>query len=336
MLLVLYCLIAGVNLSAVFMLLAEDADSAMFWLFILRHFLFFLPASLLATAAVISGRRVLSVEIIALLIASAGFLAAADITYFAGSSVLVREMVRHPWGWFPLLEMRALAALGILFGLCLILGVVWILTPRGRLLFGNRVIALIYGGWLCGILLNAFALRGLDVFPLGNGVDAIVSLVLSAYLHKRRPGFFQTTVWSGVSLFAACASAGMLAGFIVLSFLPASRFVPVLCGIAMAAASAAFLRYLSEDKPQAASTALVEALQPFALSKQELRICELIASGYTKQDILVFLNVADGTLRNHLVKIYEKTIHTRGNVPQDARDKLQRLTVFLNKLVWKG
>lgn len=334
-LLVLYSLIAGVNVSAVFMLLAEDAHAAMAWLFLLRHFLFFLPAALLAVAAVLSGRKVFSVEVIALTIASAGFLLAADVTYITGSQVLVREMMRHSWGWFPVLETRALLALGVLFGSCLILGCTWILAPRGRLLFGTRILAGLYGGWLVGVILNAFALRGMDVFPLGNGVDALVSLVLSAYLHKKRPGFFHPTVWSRLSLGAACASAAMLAAFIVLAFLPASKFLPLLCGAAMAGASAAFLHFLSRDA-ETPEGALEQALLPFGLSKQELRICELVAGGYTKQDILIFLNIADGTLRNHLIKIYEKTIHKRTRVPEDARDKLQRLTVFLHKLTWTG
>lgn len=335
MLLILYSLIAGVNFSAVFMLLSQDSHAAMAWLFVLRHFLFFLPTALVAVAAVLSGRRVLTVEVIALLIASAGFLIAADLTYITGSPMLVREMIRHSWGWFPVLETRALLALGVLFGSCLLLGCSWILAPRGRLLFGNRMLAGLYAGWLLGILLNALALRGMDVFPVGNGVDALVSLTLSAYLHKKRPGFFEPTVWSRLSLTAACASAALLAGFIVLAILPASRFLPLICGAVMAGASAAFLRFLSRDTGPAQG-ALAQVLEPFALSKQELRICELVASGYTKQDILIFLNVADGTLRNHLIKIYEKTIHKTSRVPEDARDKLQRLTVFLHKLTWKG
>ena len=40
----------------------------------------------------------------------------------------------------------------------------------------------------------------------------------------------------------------------------------------------------------------------------------------------------DGTLRNHLQKIYAKTINPEGKSPPDDKDKLQRLTVYLNRL----
>ncbi|TGM34006.1 hypothetical protein EHQ92_17845 [Leptospira biflexa] len=70
-------------------------------------------------------------------------------------------------------------------------------------------------------------------------------------------------------------------------------------------------------------------LEKFGLSKQERRICELIAQGHSRTFIRLVLNVSDGTLRNHFKKIYSKVLP---ETKSTSKDQLQRLTVTLSNI----
>ncbi|WP_246836756.1 helix-turn-helix transcriptional regulator [Leptospira kmetyi] len=69
-------------------------------------------------------------------------------------------------------------------------------------------------------------------------------------------------------------------------------------------------------------------LKGFGLSKQEIRICELLEEGNSRNFIQLVLNVSNGTLRNHLKNIYAKVLP---ELKSNSKDQLQRLTVFLSK-----
>ncbi|MCE9599981.1 MAG: hypothetical protein K8S54_18620 [Spirochaetia bacterium] len=330
---VLYGLLVGINLPLAAMLRSADPETGMFWLFVLRHCLFFLPLCLLVLAAFLSGRKILNPWTISIFVYLLLFILFADFTYLSHLPWLVAKMQKHSWGYFPVLYPRALALLSLGYLTCFIISVCWLVWPVSSIPGLSRPAVLtFYLVWWPGIMINGLPLAGFEVPPFGNGIDAVVSLAFSAFVHRRRSGFFAPGPLWALSEMLASASFGLLCGFVILVMLPGSVTGPVIVGLAMAVASIVFLNWLRTDQKPEKSAKLEFSLKPYALSRQETRICELIADGYSKRDVLVFLNIADGTLRNHLMNIYDKTIHKTSNVPETSRDKLQRLTVFLHRL----
>lgn len=336
---VVYGVVAGINLSLAFMLRAPDAETAMFWLFVLRHFLFSLPLCLLALAAFLSGRKILNPWTVILLAYWLCFILLADFTYLTDRGWFVREMHLHAWGYFPILHPPGIALLSSGYLTCFAISIYWLSQPIARIAgISLPVVLVFYLVWWPGIMLNGFPLAGFEIPPFGNGIDALVSLAFSAFLHRRRSGFFTPGPLWVLSEMLASGAFGLLCGFAVLVLFPGAIVPgPVAIGLVMAAASLVFLNWLRrEPAEETHSKDLTSILQLYNLSRQETRICELIADGYSKRDVLVFLNIADGTLRNHLMSIYDKTIHKTSNVPESSRDKLQRLTVFLHRLNQTG
>ncbi|WP_246052665.1 PAS domain S-box protein [Leptospira semungkisensis] len=69
------------------------------------------------------------------------------------------------------------------------------------------------------------------------------------------------------------------------------------------------------------------------LTKKETEICAGIASGKDKSKISEDLGIHPGTMKNHLKSIYRKTIDLEKEIPGPERDKLQRLTIYLFRLL---
>ncbi|TGL63520.1 PAS domain-containing protein [Leptospira sarikeiensis] len=69
------------------------------------------------------------------------------------------------------------------------------------------------------------------------------------------------------------------------------------------------------------------------LTKKETEICAGIASGKDKSRISEDLGIHPGTMKNHLKSIYRKTIDLEKEIPGPERDKLQRLTIYLFRLL---
>ncbi|WP_040509968.1 LuxR family transcriptional regulator [Leptospira wolffii] len=69
------------------------------------------------------------------------------------------------------------------------------------------------------------------------------------------------------------------------------------------------------------------------LTKKETEICAGIASGKDKSKISEDLGIHSGTMKNHLKSIYRKTIDLEKEIPGPERDKLQRLTIYLFRLL---
>jgi DNA-binding NarL/FixJ family response regulator len=72
------------------------------------------------------------------------------------------------------------------------------------------------------------------------------------------------------------------------------------------------------DAPSAADEAFLHDI-----TERELDICRLLAEGYTNSDIATKLHLTEGTVKNYVSKIYDKT---------DIRDRAA-LAVYLRKLL---
>lgn len=323
----IYLLLISLNLSTTLMLTAANANRAMFWLFILRHFLFLFPVALCALAAALTGRRATHLLVLMQAFIALAAIAFADYTYATNSTLLVQEMQSRPWGFFPLLKPAALSMLGILFLGSYAIALCWLFRPREKIrFFSYPMLILLFATWWPGIMLNALPLAGFSVYPIGSVVDAVVSVVLSAYLHRNQA---DSGAWAKFTTTLTIAMSAVVIGAVglfLLQQLGVWAALPV--GALMSIATLLVYRHLHVTT----ATKPMPSLEQTGLSKQERRICELIHEGYSRSDILIFLNIADGTLRNHLQKIYAKTINPEGKSPPDDKDKLQRLTVYLNRL----
>ncbi|EQA38262.1 PAS domain S-box protein [Leptospira inadai serovar Lyme str. 10] len=90
-----------------------------------------------------------------------------------------------------------------------------------------------------------------------------------------------------------------------------------------------FRRYEGLDK-----AALVRMLrEKTKLTRKETEICAGIASGKDKSLVCEELGIHQGTMKNHLKSIYRKTIDLEKDIPGPERDKLQRLTIYLFRLL---
>jgi FixJ family two-component response regulator len=77
------------------------------------------------------------------------------------------------------------------------------------------------------------------------------------------------------------------------------------------------------------TTKLKQKLNYYDVTKKEIQIAEMITRGFSKKQIRFYLDITDGTFRNHLSNLYAKTIDLES--PQTTGDKFQRLIYFLTK-----
>lgn len=356
-LLAMYICLAGWNLCVALMISAPDAELAWFYLFCMRNFLFLTPPAFLWFALRVSGRGVRWVPALAFIYAL-GFMGLAAGTYLSGSRLLIEEMRLYAWGYFPYTAPLARILLGTLFTGCLLPAFAALIRPRQfpedlrhRVARPRFWLPALFVGWWLSLLLAFLPLTGIDLFPPGSGMDAIVGLSIAVYLRgrgqarsatSRRQAFFASLAGMLASL-----SFGVFVTFFFLAFLlPAQAIATGLAGAITAfVALLAFQRWFvsipaggASGTRQARSSGfddrpLFAKLQTdYGLTYQEATICAQLHEGVRRAAIVAKLGVTDGTFRNHLSEIYRKTVDEVEVPARGSRDKLQRLTVFLKNL----
>lgn len=363
----MYCALMGWNLSVALMISAPDAETAWFYLFVMRHFLFLTPPCFLWFALSISGhieqrgwlpRIAFSYALV--------FMGLAAAAYFTGGRWLIQEMHRYEWGYFPLTVPLARGLLGGLFAVSLLPAFYSLFRPKSwpEGVRGGWMTALFVVWWL-SLMLAILPLSGIAFFPPGSGMDAIVGLTIALYLRgqaesaageslTRRSRFAARLAGT----FAAC-SVGVFVTFFLLEFLlPAWAIATGLAGAITAfVALVAFQQWFApggaaaSPASAAAGPSLPERLQSeYGLTPTEAVICRELHAGVRRDDIVRKLGVTDGTFRNHLSEVYRKTVDRHEpdasaredfkevgaggatSAKRRSRDKLQRLTVLLKKI----
>ncbi|MDV6234276.1 helix-turn-helix transcriptional regulator [Leptospira ellisii] len=320
---ILLAVLAGGNLSLFFLLSSSSPDRAYLFFHVFRHFIFFVPPLLLCLSRILSGRKVASATTATLIAIAIALIFLIEWDYSASEkSVLIREWKSYSWGRFPVLEIRARILVGGFFGIGFILSLFVLLKPKEAPVQGW--IPFLVLCWWLGLGTNFLPLFGWNVFPLGMGADTIVSVFISVYLSRDRAESF----FHKVAELSASASVALGCGSLSVFFFggESARLQTILLSAIGVGASWVVLRLFRKKE----TTELLDLsfLTRKGLTKQELRICELIAEGYTRKQIGFFLGIANGTLRNHLVNLYGKTIDREKE--SDGKEKFQRLTVFLH------
>ncbi len=314
---VLTILLIGGNLSLYAVLESESQTSAYAMFHIFRHFAFLAAPVLAVLCRILSGRNFDSAMTRILAGGAVLLIGAIQFDYFSGQPVLVESWVRHDWGYFPVLAMKARVLVGGLFAVSALSSVYWISKPVERLAARPAPWLVLF--WWMGFAGNFPALAGASVYPVGMIFETIASVLISSSLRREIPsGLLQRSA----EVLASTALA-LSTGLVLSAAVPDMRWKIILVS---AAAGMAALIGADRLRPQAPA-ARKSDLSQFGLTKQEERICELIMEGYTRRQIGFFLGIADGTLRNHLVNLYTKTVDREKGPP--VRDKFQRLTLIL-------
>ncbi|MEQ9366642.1 MAG: hypothetical protein RIF32_20550, partial [Leptospirales bacterium] len=192
-LLALYVCLTGWNLGVALMVSAPDPERAWFYLFCMRNFLFLTPPAFLWFALRVSGRSTRWPPILAFLYAL-GFMSLAAGAYGSGSRLLIEEIRLYDWGYFPYTAPLARILLGTLFAGCLLPAFAALLLPRelpaelrDRIRRARFWLPALFLIWWLSLLFAFLPLTGVDIFPPGSGMDAILGLAIAIYLRGRRP-----------------------------------------------------------------------------------------------------------------------------------------------------
>ena len=280
---------------------------------------------LVALCSFISGRPWLNRATISI----AFYALAVDLFCTSTPRTIVYGFVKHDFGMTPLLTVLGGILGGSVHFFAILVSLYFILFPvEWNSFFSRKTFVISLCVWWFALFSNFLPMSGFNLPPLHPVVDATLSVLLSIYLNR-----FNASKESFYSLIASILislAVGLLVGILVLEILPDFLLRELVTTIATTMTSLLFFSYLlkesrKDNKPDVSFTL---PLSDFNLSKQELRICELITEGHSRSFIRLILNVSDGTLRNHLKSIYSKVLPESQST---AKDQLQRLTVFLSK-----
>ncbi|TGK33886.1 LuxR family transcriptional regulator [Leptospira gomenensis] len=322
-----YLAVGMQNASTAAMCISSTEETILAWWIFQCHSFFLLSPVLVGMASFCTGRRILNPFTIFVFVA-------AILADFLCSSM--PRMIIGGFRWFSFGTAPLLSPIGGIIGagihlLSLSVCIYLFVRPvQWNTFFEKKFFVGVFLFWWSALFLNFFPMYGFDVPPLHPVVDATLSVTLSVYLNRYNAGklgLFRIGANILISI-AVGVTIGML-------FWPAlewlvHRELYVTAVAALCASSfLSFLWFRAEDGE--AEIILSKAgfnLEEYGLSKQEIRICELLEAGHSRTFIQLILNVSNGTLRNHLKNIYAKVLPESTST---AKDQLQRLTVFLSK-----
>ncbi|TGN16928.1 LuxR family transcriptional regulator [Leptospira idonii] len=327
LMLAFYFVVAIFNLSTVMLCLSQNEEQALFW------WKYFNAGSWMALAPLVvgmvafaSGRNIF---VLPTLIASiAAGLIFLMIQISPQSFIIGSKM--NSFGMGPLLSNQGaiIGALPQLIGIGT--SIYMLLRPVQwndyfkRKFFTTAVIL-----WWISLFANLITTSGADIPPLHPIADAIISVTLAIHLNRKSIGVPAPILF--LSNLLISVSCGIVIGTLVGPYcphLPSSEIFILAVSSLVSCAMLTFLKQRQQSALGDDTTPLSISLKEFGLSRQEIRICELIQEGHSRSFIQLVLNVSNGTLRNHLKNIYGKVLPPKKE-KDTSKDQLQRLTIFL-------
>ncbi len=323
------------NAVTAFELTALDPATAIFWFLVGRHLSLVLPFVLVVMAAFISGRKLFSAGGWAVGALGIGLILITNVTFFTGGDPFIGPFRQFDFGNFVTVTAVGYIALGTVHAVGFVISLYYLVVPRRWASFWSPwfFIPLFLCWWLAVFSTGSLTLLGFGIPPFGLALDGMLSFAVCIAL--TRNALQPNSLLIRASKLLTALSAGLVLSFLVLMSLADRVQVMALILIACAG-SLLFLEtiHILQRKflPSPRDPGLVPGLRELGLSPQEARICELLHEGYSRQSLLLLLNISSGTLRNHLQNIYKKTLPAGPGGPgAGSRDKLQQLTVFLHR-----
>lgn len=327
-----FYLIVGIfNLSTGLMFQSETVDGMVFWwTYFMTPTWFAVPALMVALSAFASGRKILGFPLILNVVIAFSIYLSIIIypDFYIQGSTTVAFANYTPLISLPGNLLRALPQfIGI--GFC----TYYLARPiRWENFFSKGILTLAMLLWWLPIFTYLFANTVLKLPPFHAFADTIMSVMLTVYFNRKSIGiYFPLNILSNVLISMA---VGVSVGLLMLqSFVQIQngRFFLISFASLITTSILSYLLNRISGLNHVAPASLTIALKKFGLSRQELRICELIQEGHSRSFIQMVLNVSNGTLRNYLKSIYAKVLPSIDS-GEIRKDQLQRLTIFLNKL----
>lgn len=322
---VFYFTIGVQNAATAALCFAPDETTGLaFWIFQCHSF-FLLAPVLVAICSFCTGRKLLNQGTVGIAI----YALVVDLICSSIPKTVVYGFAKFPFGMAPLLTDVGGILGGSVHFFAISLSLYFVLIPlEWNVFFERRTFIIALCVWWIGLFSNFLPMYGFNFPPLHPVVDATLSVLFSIYLNRFNAS--KPSIYGFIASILISLAVGLLIGILVLGILPKFSYKEYMISIVTTLTSLVFFSYLlkttlKDNKPNLNFSLPLES---YGLSKQELRICELIAEGHSRSFIRLILNVSDGTLRNHLKHIYGKVLPESNST---SKDQLQRLTVFLSK-----
>ena len=296
-----------------------------FWA-IQAHTFFAVAPILVAICSFASGRRLVNPWTLSV----CGLALAVDLFSTSAPAFFITEFKHLEFGFAPIISVPGgiIASTVHVAAIAVSLYLLW--NPRQwNAFFERKVFTIALIVWWLAIFSNFIPMSGFRFPPMHPVVDGVLSVLFAIYVNRFSAG--PQGILRTLSNALISGAIGLLAALFIWPLTSRFEFGPWVLSAVSTAAGISFFSFLvwlggRTDVPVVEVGAM--DLGEYGLSKQELRICELVAEGHSRSFIRLVLNVSDGTLRNHLKNIYAKTLpeNTTG-----SKDQLQRLTVLLSK-----
>ncbi len=336
---IFYAALALWNLSLMQLFLAKSYNEAKVILFIGYHFIALIPWAFLRIAFALSGQpKNLASHIADFLTIVILVILEYSFWFTAGDTLFISGLQKYNWGYYPLLGGGA-ALYAFSNAYCVVVGFYLLSLPQQDTAFTKRMRFIFIVFWL-GALTCHLPVFGVEIFPLGNASEAAVCVFFAKALFET--GHLPATSHKYLRIAGGIAA---IAAALVFSWIINEFFVPVdkVLNVFLTSGSALiaivfFQRFFRSSGPQLGTgekntESLFAHLQvAYNLTYQEATLCCLIADGLSRSAIAKKMQLSPNTLKVHLSSIYRKTIGRDNTPASPAKDKLQRLTVFLHEV----
>lgn len=337
------------NFFLIRVFLAKSEIEAYFSFHLFRCVIFFIPYLFLRMAHLFSGRMQSTLINKITLIITVGFILLINVDYTFTDSFLISGWIQYDWGYWPILFLRAKVLIGLGFFIPFLISLSLLLQPKESLGKNFALFPYLLVLWWIGFGFNFLALYGVPIFPFGMAIDSLISIFFSLILSKD---------WNQ-NLFNFLAELLSAIGGTILCFLliqwaldskPTIQYFATFC-IGMIFLFFLFhffqrvkgknsfsnipektnLFFGGSFQNQRETSKLISLFDRYQLTKKEIEIAEMILKGFSKKQIRFYLDISDGTFRNHLSSLYSKTIDVES--PNIAGDKFQRFLYFLSNYI---
>ncbi|TGL19909.1 DNA-binding response regulator [Leptospira yanagawae] len=337
------------NLFLIGVFKSETEKEAYLAFHLFRCVIFCIPYLFLKMSHKLSGRSQSTILINVTLIITLIYLLLINIDYILDQSFLILGWIHYDWGYWPILQLRAKILIGIGFFLPFFISLYLLVRPKEVIEKDFSIFSYLLLVWWIGFAFNFLALYGVAIFPFGMAIDTIISTIFSILLTKNWNqhkfhyfteflSMFGTTILCFIFLQWTLNSNPSIQYFI--SFIIGMVFFYFLFQLIQKFNSKSIsFDFKSHEgliggnafQENTNASQIISKLNSYQLTKKEIEITQMMIRGFSKKQIRFYLDISDGTFRNHLSSMYSKTIDSES--PNTTGDKFQRFLYFLSKTI---
>ncbi|TGM34803.1 helix-turn-helix transcriptional regulator [Leptospira biflexa] len=327
--------------------LSGSEREAYVYFHLFRSVIFFIPYLFLKVTYNLTARKQNSRLLQIALLLTIFYVLIINIDYLRSESLLISGWNRNPWGFWPILHLRAKIFIGIGFFIPFLISLYLLLNPKETLEKENLNFSFLLVVWWIGFSCNFLALFGVNVFPFGMAIDTIISVLFSLLLTRYWRSHFFVLAIEFFSVLSCTILCFILIHWAMDFNFSIRYFGSFIIGMVFVFFLFHFFQFMKSKNSnpflwnrdidlkngtfqfEFDTTKLKQKLNYYDVTKKEIQIAEMITRGFSKKQIRFYLDITDGTFRNHLSNLYAKTIDLES--PQTTGDKFQRLIYFLTK-----